>query len=47
MDEKDTDMEFGAVLIRAMGHEKDDIKRLETFKMWTWRRMEKSAGWNI
>ena len=24
-----------------MDHEKEDIKRLEAFKMWLWRRMEK------
>ena len=26
---------------------KEDIRKLEAFEMWTWRRMEKSAGQNI
>ena len=38
---KDTDMECGAVWFRNMDHEEMDIKRLEAFEMWTWRRMEK------
>jgi len=25
---------------------KEDIKRLEAFEMWIWRRMERTAGWN-
>src|SRR6218665_1564 len=38
-DDKDTDMECGAVWRRNM--KKEDIKRLEALEMWTWRRMEK------
>jgi len=38
MDDKNTDMEeCHAVWIRDMDHEKEEIKRLEAFEMWTWR----------
>src|SRR6218665_2499276 len=39
--DKDTDMECGAVWSRTWTMRKEDIKRLEAFEMWTWRRMAK------
>src|SRR6218665_491599 len=42
-DDKDTDMECGAVCSRNMDNEERRYKRLEAFEMWTWRRMEKGS----
>jgi len=28
-------------------HRNDDVNRLETYEMWIWSKMEKSAGRNI
>src|SRR6218665_2415001 len=41
MDDKDTDMECGAVWSRNMDNEERRYKKLEAFETWTWRRMEK------
>lgn len=38
-DDKDTDMDCDAVLVRTMI--KEDIKIQVAFEMWTWTRMEK------
>ena len=40
-DDKDTDIECGAVCFRNMDLEEKGYKKLEAFQMWTWRRMEK------
>src|SRR6218665_1905244 len=34
-------MKCGSVWFRNMNHEERRYKTLETFEMWTWRRMEK------
>jgi len=34
-------MKCGSVWFRNMDHEERGYKTLETFEMWTWRRMEK------
>src|SRR5688572_21173200 len=34
-------MECGTVWVRDLDHQEKEIKKLEAFEMWIWRRMEK------